>query len=142
MAIRYKIYRNNNEKSSTAGKFYARPTVDETYDVDKLAEHMAKHGSPYSEGTIKGVLTDFVNCTQELIADGKAVKIEDLAIFSLGINCAPAATEEEFSVKDNIKSVYLRARATGELSRRVLTNTGNVAYINKTVKAEEAEKQQ
>lgn len=142
MAIRFKTYKNNNTKSASYGKYYARPTVDETYDVDRMAEHMAKHGSPYSEGTIKGVLTDFVNCTQELITDGKAVKIEDLAIFSLGINSTGAASEEEFSVKENIKAVYLRARATGELSRKVLTNTGNVAYINKTAKAEEAEGEQ
>ena len=46
---------------------------------------MSDHNSPYSAGMIKGVLTDMVVCIKELLLDGKSVKIDDLAIFSVGL---------------------------------------------------------
>ena len=45
---------------------------------------MSNHNTPYSSGVIKGVLADMVSCTKELILDGKNVKLDDLAIFSVG----------------------------------------------------------
>ena len=57
---------------------------------------MSNHNSPYSKGGIKGLLTDMINCIKELLLEGKNVKIDDLAIFSLGIrNKAAADTEDE-----------------------------------------------
>jgi len=72
---------------------------------------MSKHNSPYSSGVIKGVLTDMVDCIKELLLDGKSVKIDDLAIFGVGIR-----TLEEFSLEKNITGMRLKARATGNLS--------------------------
>ncbi len=83
--IRYKIYQNQQKKGLNAGKWFARAVSDETFDLAKLAEHMSKHNSPYSSGVIKGVLTDMVDCIKELLLDGKSVKIDDLAIFGVGI---------------------------------------------------------
>lgn len=114
--IRYKLYRNNNQKSAYFGKWYGRAVSIETIDTLGLAEHMASHNSPYSEGVIKGVLTDMIKCIKEIVLDGKSVKLNDLAIFSCGIRCSPADSASEFSVSANINGVRLRARATGRLS--------------------------
>lgn len=114
--IRYKIYKNLQKKGLTAGKWFARAVSDETFDLDKLAEHMSKHQSPYSSGVIKGVLTDMVDCIKELLLDGKNVKIDDLAIFGVGIRSKAAETLEEFSLEKNITGMRLKARATGNLS--------------------------
>ena len=47
---------------------------------------------------------------------GKLIKIDNLAIFSIGIkNKLGADTEKDFSIIKNIEGVKLRARATGEL---------------------------
>ena len=46
------------------GKYYARPVVTETIGIDKLAEHMASHNTPFSKGAIKGLLTDMVSCVK------------------------------------------------------------------------------
>ena len=47
---------------------------------------------------------------------GKLIKIDNLAIFSIGIkNKLGADTEKDFSITKNIEGVKLRARATGEL---------------------------
>ncbi|MBO5204826.1 MAG: DNA-binding protein [Prevotella sp.] len=114
--IRYKLYKNNNQKSTMYGKWYARTVTDEMLNTAELAEHMANHNSPYSEGIIKGVLTDMIKCIKELVLDGKSVKLDDLAIFSCGMRTRGADSASEFTVGENVKSVHLRARATGRLS--------------------------
>lgn len=103
------------------GKWFAKNVVEETVDLDALSEHMSTHNSPYSKGVIKGLLTDMIGCIKELLLEGKNVKIDDLAIFSLGIkNKVMADKEEDFSVAKNISGVKLKARATGELMSKSL----------------------
>ena len=95
--IRYNKYQNNQQGSDNYKKWYARAVAEDTVDLDKLAEHMSKHHTPYSQGCIRGVLRDMVDCVKELVLDGKNVKIDDLAIFSVGISTKPADTAEEKS---------------------------------------------
>ena len=106
--------------SAYNGYWYARAVCDETYDTEKLARHMSEHNTPYSPGVIHGVLKDMINCIKELVLDGKNIKLNDLAIFSVGLKSAGAANLEDFSVNEHIKGVRLRARATGELSSSAL----------------------
>ena len=70
---------------------------DETVDIKGLAAHMASHNTPYSTGAIHGMLKDMVNCTKELLLDGKNVKIDDLAIFSVGLHTTGAPTADDFN---------------------------------------------
>ena len=114
--IRYKIYQNKHKEGVNAGKWFARSVSDETFDLTRLSEHMSGHNSPYSPGVIRGVLTDMVRCIKELLLDGKSVKIDDLAIFSVGIHSKGAEQADQFSPDRNISGVRLRARATGILS--------------------------
>ena len=116
--IRVVLYQNTNQKIAGAyGKWFPRVVAEETIGLDELAAHMASHNTPFSKGAIKGILTDAVACTKELLLLGKNVKFPDLAIFSIGIRVKEgAATKEDFSVAKNITGLRLRARATGELS--------------------------
>ena len=82
--IRYKKYQNQTKSTRSAGKWLARAVADETLDTRALAEHMAKHNTPYSQGAIHGVLKDMTSCIKELLLDGKNVKLDDLAIFGVG----------------------------------------------------------
>ena len=102
--------------------------------IAELAVMMAEHNTGFSAGQVKGMLTDMVKCIKQLVLDGKAVKIDDLAIFTLGIvNKAGAATKAGFSVQKNIESVKLRARATGELTRAKLNLDASLKDIEKMV---------
>lgn len=128
--IRYKLYQNNNKSQENAyGKWYARVVIDETYDLEKLSEHMADHSTPYSAGVINGVLVDMVNCIRELILDGKSVKLDDLAIFSAGITSRGVDDPDEFNASSDITSVKLRARATGEMLTDELTRDASKKEI-------------
>ena len=133
--ILYVLKQNKNRKSPAFGKWFAFPVIEETIDLDALAEHMSNHNTPYSKGAIKGMLTDMVSCIKELLLEGKNVKIADLAIFSLGIkNNGGAVSEEVFTVSKNIKGVKLRARATGELIAKNLNLEATLKKASATTK--------
>ena len=97
--ILFKLSKNKNPKIKEAyGKYYARPVVTQTVDLNGLAEHMTEHNTGFS-------------------LQGFAVKIDDLAIFSIGLKTKKGAdSEDDFSVAKNIDGVRLRARATGNLT--------------------------
>ena len=133
--ILYVLKQNKNSKSAAYGKYFAYPVIEETINLDDLAEHMSSHNTPYSKGAIKGMLTDMVSCIKELLLEGKNVKIADLAIFSLGIkNNGGAISEEVFTVSKNIKGVKLRARATGELIAKSLNLEATLKKASATTK--------
>ena len=134
MSVFYRKYQNKNPHGSSYGKWFARAvTIGKTVNVDELAKHMSEHNTPYSKGAIKGVLTDMIGCIRELMLEGKAVKLDGLAIFSAGIKTKKkgAPTSEDFSTTKHIDSVYMRARATGEFTRAELTKAGNVTELPK-----------
>ena len=115
--IRYLLRQNSNEMSSAFGKYYAYPVVEETMDLQALAAHMEEHNTGFSEAMCVGVMKAMVKCIKEMLLAGKNVKIDNLAIFSVGIrNKQGAVSPEMFTVANNIDGVKLRARATGTLS--------------------------
>lgn len=120
--VKFVLRQNKNEQSSAYGKWYAYPQPDETMDLAALAKHMEEHNTGFSEAMCTGVMKAMVKCIKEQILAGKNIKIDDLAIFSIGLkNRMGANTPEEFSVSTNIEGVKLRARATGILSNAQLT---------------------
>ena len=129
--IRYKLYQNRNSNSNTNGKWYARAVCEETYDTEKLAAHMSSHSSPFSAGVIHGVLKDMIACIKELVLDGKNVKLDDLAIFSVGIRSKGAASVAAFNVAEYVSGLKLRARATGNLSTSTLKQDAVVKQLTK-----------
>ena len=122
--MKYKLVRNNNAESTAFGKWYAQPVCDKPMDLDGLAAHMAKHNTPFSKGTIKGFLTDMVTCVRELTLEGQQVKIDNLAIFSIGIKSKGVAMPGDFNARTDILAYRLRARATGEFTRKQLALEG------------------
>ena len=123
--LRYMIYQNNNPRLASKGLWYARAVVNQTINLAQLAEHMANHHTPYSSGAILGVLTDMVKCIHELVLEGNAVKIPDLAIFSVGLTCAGAPSADKFSTA-YIQSAHLRARSTGKFTRKELSDAARL----------------
>ena len=130
MSIFYRKYQNKNRGSVSYGKWFGRSvTLGKTVTLEDLAEHMAQHNTPYSEGVIKGVLTDMVNCIRELVLEGKAVKIPNLCIFSIGIKSTGEDDPAKFSAATNIVSAYMRARSTGRFTRDEVTKRANVREL-------------
>ena len=121
------LRQNTNEMSSAFGKYYAYPVVEETMDLQALAAHMEEHNTGFSEAMCVGVMKAMVKCIKEMLLAGKNVKIDNLAIFSVGIrNKQGAVSPEMFTVANNIDGVKLRARATGELMSDKLNLDANL----------------
>lgn len=129
----YRVVAATNPQDKSV-KYYARAVhFDETVSLEKLAEHMSNHNTPYSPGIIKGVLTDMVGCIRELVLEGKSVKLPDLAIFSCSIISEGAATAEEFSVKGNVKGFRLASRATGSFRSSEIDGKVTLKNVNEIV---------
>ena len=72
---------SESSESELAGKTYARVSYKQTLSVQDMAKHMAEHNTMFSEGSITGILIDFVKCVREMVLMGNTVKIDNLAIF-------------------------------------------------------------
>lgn len=116
------MYRSNSVKpwGASGKKFYLKTIMDRTVGFEEFVSHMASHNSIYSRGTIHGVLTDMLDCLQELLLDGKSVRFGELGLFSLGVNSGLVETREEVGPA-LVKNVRLRLSNTKSWSNRELT---------------------
>lgn len=146
------ISRNNNQYSSCYGKYYARVEYKETLGIEEMAIHMAGHHTPFSIGTISGILKDFVRCTREQCLMGNTVKIDDLAIFKCSVEANGLTLGENYKIVAGlgtipkkgldgtsspdftkqaqyaVKSARLLAQATGEFTRKELNDDASFRW--------------
>ena len=144
------LSQNNNDSSKAFGKYYPRVSYKQTMNIHDMAKHMAEHNTPFSEGTIEGILRDFVKCTREQTLLGNTVKVDDLAIFkvsAIGNGCAVLYDKENDKTitasigeigKDDrtgpsVQSLKLLAQATGEYTREELNKVAKLGWTDKTV---------
>ena len=88
----------------TETKAYATAQIHESLTFDDFCQHIADHNSPFSKGTVKGVLTDAVACIREQLLAGNKVKLGDLGDFYVELQTEGAVTTEDFTAA-NIKEV-------------------------------------
>ena len=78
--------------------------VHDKLSFDQFVAHMADHNSPFSKGTIRGVITDMIHCIREQLLAGNVVSLGELGSFRVELSCEGAETTEEFGAA-NIKAV-------------------------------------
>lgn len=90
--------RRNLQALDAPAKTYAVAQSRGRMGLEDIAEHMADHTSPFSQGTINGVLTDLVRCSVELLCDGWILDFGALGTLSLLIQsrgvCESVVDEE------------------------------------------------
>ena len=87
-------------------KAYGTAQVHEVLDLDKFSKHIADHNSPFSKGTVKGILTDAVSCLREQMLAGNKVTLGDLGSFYPELQTEGAVTTDDFTA-ENIKAVNI-----------------------------------
>ena len=87
--------RPNPMNAEEEPKAYAMLQSNGTVTLDELSEHIRRHGSVYSEGTILGVLKDMVTCAREALLDGNYVELGNLGKLKLSINSEGAAAGKD-----------------------------------------------
>ena len=142
------ISQNKIVGSAAYGKYYPRVSYKQTMNIHDMAVHMAEHNTPFSEGTIEGILRDFVKCVREQTLNGNTVKVDDLAIFKVSVvgnGCAKlydADVDKAISASIGtmkktdktgpaVQSLKLLAQATGEYTRDELNKDGKLSWTNK-----------
>ena len=129
--LKYQIYQSQLKDSPSYGKYYARIISDGTVDVKGLAEHMAKHNTPFSPGTITGILTDAIACIKELALDGKRITLDGLLSIGLSISHKMGVdSADEFSISKCVDKVKLVALGVGEFSSSLLTSQAKLKESN------------
>ena len=88
-------------------KAYGTAQVHEVLDMDDFCKHIADHNSPFSKGTVKGILTDAVSCLREQLLAGNKVVLGDLGAFHVELATEGADTTDEFNAQ-KIKEVNVR----------------------------------
>ena len=56
-------------------KAYGTAQMHENLTFDQFCQHIADHNSPFSKGTIQGILTDAVACLREQMLAGNRVTL-------------------------------------------------------------------
>ena len=135
-------------ESEQAGKTYARVDYKQTLDISDMARHMADHNTSFSEGSILGVLTDFVKCIREQVLMGNTVKIKNLAIFKATVEANgldvlyDATTDKTVTASIGtlaegaktgpaVKAVKLLAQSTGDFTREELKKDVHFGWTDK-----------
>lgn len=108
--IKYQVYRLKPQGSDIY-QYFARASAPDLVEFDQFVSHMSRHNSPYSRGVIAGVLTDMLDCLQELLLDGKSVRLGDLGLFSIRLTSKGCDTPAEFD-PSQIIGVKLRLTNT------------------------------
>ena len=138
-----------NSETEQAGKYYARVSYKQTMGVQEMAHHMAEHNTMFSEGSITGILIDFVKCVREMVLMGNTVKIDNLAIFKATVEANGLETlydaendkvasatigqlPEGAKTGAAVKVVKLLAQSTGEFTRDELKKDVKLAWTDKT----------
>ena len=118
---KYYLQKNTNRKSTGYNKYYPKRHPEGMIDTAGLAQRMAARTSAFSEGEIKGMLTDLTKLTLELTFGGYSVKLDELALFWIH-----PKGKGVFDPKDTDPSKFqtkLRSRATGEASNKAIGTT-------------------
>jgi hypothetical protein len=138
-----------SSETEQAGKYYARVSYKQTMTIQDMAHHMAQHNTIFSEGSILGVLTDFIHCVREMVLNGNTVKLDNLAIFKATVEAngleslydasadkVASATigtlREGEKTGAAIKVIKLLAQSTGDFTREELKKDVKLSWTDKT----------
>lgn len=136
--LKYRKVERTPQVGKDAGKkkYYATAVQDRTMEFEDFVTHIAEHNSPYSRGTVHGVLMDTLDCLQELILDGKSVRFSDLGLFSLGMSSRGEETASKVTAQ-SIEGVHLILRNTKGWSNAELKKKCRIELLDNHVTVED-----
>ena len=96
-----KIGQERQKVEKTYGKIIYRGTLK----MADMVEHIAKHGTVYTEDVVIGVITKLKNCIQEMLADGYKVKLDGIGTLYPVLTSEGVDDAKDFSAQENITRV-------------------------------------
>ena len=111
--IKYRKVKRTPQTGENAGKelWYATVVTDREMNFEEFVDHISSHNSPYSRGTVHGVMMDMLDCLKELILDGKSVRLGDLGLFSIGMSSHGEVSRDKVSAA-SVEGIHLLVKNT------------------------------
>ena len=119
--IKYRKVKRTPQTGENAGKelWYATVVTDREMNFEEFVDHISSHNSPYSRGTVHGVMMDMLDCLKELILDGKSVRLGDLGLFSIGMSSRGEVSRDKVT-SASVESIHLLVKNTKNWSNSEL----------------------
>ena len=119
--IKYRKIKRTPQTGENAGKelWYATVVTDREMNFEEFVDHISSHNSPYSRGTVHGVMMDMLDCLKELILDGKSVRLGDLGLFSIGMSSRGEVSRDKVT-SASVESIHLLVKNTKNWSNSEL----------------------
>ena len=129
--IKYRKVKRTPQTGENAGKelWYATVVTDREMNFEEFVDHISSHNSPYSRGTVHGVMMDMLDCLKELILDGKSVRLSDLGLFSIGMTSRGEESKDKVSAA-SVEGVHLIVRNTKNWSNTELRKKCKIESID------------
>lgn len=99
----FKIVRTfkDNRQDKANNHWFARAITTQTVESDQIAELIEKRCS-LTKSDVKGCIEALIDVLKEQILDSKAVKLNGLGTFKIGIKTVGAESPSDFSVNSNV----------------------------------------
>ena len=119
--IKYRKVKRTPQTGENAGKelWYANVVTDREMNFEEFVDHISAHNSPYSRGTVHGVMMDMLDCMKELILDGKSVRLGDLGLFSIGMSSRGEVSRDKVT-SASVQDIHLLVKNTKNWSNAEL----------------------
>ena len=118
---KYRKITRTPQTGENAGKelWYATVVTDREMNFEEFVDHISSHNSPYSRGTVHGVMMDMLDCLKELILDGKSVRLGDLGLFSIGMSSRGEVSRDKVT-SASVEGIHLLVKNTKNWSNSEL----------------------
>ena len=112
---------NNNEKSDSFGKFFARIHHTEPLNLRGLCEYIESNGTPFTRDIVEGVVTRLRNAIVFFLSSGRGIKLDSLGTLvpTIENKTGGADSAREVNVTENVVGVHIRFIPEGEELDRI-----------------------
>lgn len=145
-SIKYSVNeRPNPMNAEEEKKAYANIQHQKTITLPELADHIVDHGSPFSSGSIQGILVDMTKCVSEALMEGNNVHLGDLGVLKTTITSEGASagkdkdgnpkTASEMFTASNIKGLNVNFTQSKKLMDKLAEATFEVTITREAQQA-------
>mgnify|MGYP000626786838 CR=1 FL=1 len=107
--IKYRKVKRTPQTGENAGKelWYATVVTDREMNFEEFVDHISSHNSPYSRGTVHGVMMDMLDCLKELRKRYKLFVLSNTNPYVMDWACSPAFSSKGKPLSDYFDKLYL-----------------------------------
>ena len=104
MAVYIKLIRNNIKSSRSYGKYFAKTVSQGEVTLVEIAAEACRN-SGFSEGAVKGVVTELQDILKHRLTEGQTVVLHGIGRFSLRVESIGVDDPKAFNIRQHITRI-------------------------------------